>query len=495
MNNLTMVGSMLAGVLTVGVIVSVSACAPPPAKDLEVPSEPVSSQAGYKPTPGLVVNIYIDGSGSIEHFLHNPDKRAQAEEQPVSGTNYLQTLLERIESQEGSSEWGKDKVHFWRFGEDCPIPLPAGEAATMGNDPAGRFQEKDTKLRIPFSADPTALCPQKLRPQHKLDNSPELKILISDLYESDPNKQILNALGEQIGERYLRSDATAVAVLAIRNPYYGKVEDLPVKPEATSMPFYVILSGPATDVQYGVRFLLDRTKLVDAFSTGKAQLVYFSKSESGYTGSALGDGDVKGDRDRPHIFDSNYRGSTIAFYKLDKGKLTAKWTEPPTDAWASTTGWKPAWSIAAGARGGDSISAVVYGNQNGAHNPPKDDKAAAISAVSCSQGVETCIAIDRTALLPGRNYRFRVDVKESASSNLEDTDDAAPLHIWSIAMPKAMNPASYPDGHFRKIAGIEDSSPGLTPDLTEFLRVLQTEVFNDKEQRIMNHHYIFVHAD
>jgi len=478
-------------------------CRAPLPRELDLPKDAVAVAPGDTVSPGLVIDVYVDGSGSIEHFLHNPEKQAPGDElSPASGKNYMELLLENIEPTARSSPWGTHPIHIWQFGEDCPHLIPEGKASVMGTSPAGSFPEKDTKIDVPYRLDPTAGCSGRPQPKRSADDAdetpsgpPELKILVSDLYVSDPNRQILAALGQQIGQRYLRDASTAVCVLAIRNPFYGHVEDLPghaaVKTQATSMPFYVILTGPVDDVKFGVRLLLDKVGLLDAFQQGRAQLIYFAKGEAPYDAAAP---TVDGEPHQVHLFESHYRDSSIPFYRLDKGTMTVRWPATTPDAWASrSAAWDPRWSIPVGTKGDYQIAASLYGPR-GAYNPPKDNDPGGQHAARASSNCDgTCIDIDDSGLQRGRDYLFRVNVGELPSQSFEA--NSAAMQNWSIEMQDAEAVSRDPGGRFPRIHGIQDSSPGRTPDLSHFLVNLQGEVYAGSTQKIANHHYIFVHAN
>jgi hypothetical protein len=505
------IGCSAAGLLSIAMIVGLAGCKTTPPSNLEVPAEAKVTTDGKlvaadsSVPSNLVVKVYVDGSGSIEHFLHNPQKQQENDLPAASGTNYLYNLLTHIETK-----WGTHKTEFWRFGGKCPSQLDKSDldkstVAQMATQPAGSFSEPNTLLDIPYEDDPTAQCPGHAHSEKKSDDAdaasapPELRILISDLYVSDPqHPKVLNEVGKRIADKYLGSDSTAVGILAIRNPYFGHVEDLPdqgkAKPVATSMPFYVILAGPAPAVQYGVRVLLDEVGMLSAFDDQKARLFYFGKDQNFYDGSKATVPEHEKDPHRVHSFHEKYNGTAIPFYMLDKGTMTARWTEPSGVTWASAKEWKPEWSTTAGAVSGDKISAVLYGGRKGAANSPADDPTGTQAASSCTIGLTACVTINRAGLLNGQNYRFRIDVLKSQSSDFDAK--ALAVRNWNIELEDAAAVSQNPGGRFPRIDKIDDRSPGLTPAFADFLTVLQLGIFSDSTQKqVANHHYIFVHAN
>jgi hypothetical protein len=490
-----------------------------PPSNLEVPAE-AKGTASTAPVPSnLVVKVYVDGSGSIEHFLHNPQKQQENDLPAASGTNYLYNLLTHIETK-----WGTHKTEFWRFGGKCPSQLDKSDldkssVAHMATQPAGSFTEPNTLLDIPYEDDPTAQCPGHAHSEKAGDDvdaasaPPELRILISDLYVSDPqHPKVLNEVGKRIADKYLGSDSTAVGILTIRNPYFGHVEDLPdqgnAKPVATSMPFYVILAGPAPAVQYGVRVLLDEVGMLSAFEDQKARLFYFGKDQNSYDGLVPHVPEYEKDPHRVHLLEENYNGTNIPFYRLDKGStLSAQWSETAGVNWASAKKWDSAWSTTAGAVSSDKIRVFLYppagrgkkaadDSKTAVSDSAADDSAGEDQAVSCSspKSLLTCVKISRSGLLNGRDYRFRVDVLKSQSP---DFDAKAPMmRNWNIELEDAAAVSQNPGGRFPRIDKIDDRSPGLTPAFADFLTVLQLGIFSDSTQKqVANHHYIFVHAN
>ena len=494
------------GLLSIGMIPGLSgclkACQPKPPSNLEVPAEAMAAASAPAVPANLVIDTYVDGSGSIEHFLHNPGSQQKSDDLPAAGgPNYLFNFLTKAGPELGAGHTAR----FWRFGGDCPTSLSNDDVASMGTHPGGSFPEPDTKLDVPYLSDPREHCAGHAPPSKAAGQTaeeapsgpPELRILVSDLYVSNPkHPEILNAVGRMIADKYLRDDSTAVCILAIRNPYYGRVEDLPdhttSKPVATSMPFYVILAGPAPAVQFGVRVLLDKVGLFDAFKAEKAQLFYFSRDQGHYDGSVP---QMEQAPHRIHLFHDKYRDSAIPFYLLDEGTMKAQWAEPSGVTWASASSdWEPKWSISAGRLNGDSISALLYSNQKDEKDMQMDKPSVARAAKSCTSGLTTCINIDRSGLLNRRNYLIRVDALESQSNDFKP--DAAAMQGWSIEMADAAAVSHDASGRFPRIHGVNDPSPGRTPALSEFLTVLQSGIFPDStQQRIANHHYIFVHAN
>ena len=489
-------------VLGAGVIIAMRPHQPP--ADLAVP--PGATSAEYEVTPDLQVNVYVDGSGSIEHFLHDPYKNAQSKnaqsggEYRTGGTNFLENVLENIESTSETSMWKglwdqdpeKSKLKFWRFGGDCPVLLKqTGDERVnqMGANPAGKFREKATEIDIPYMDDPTAKCPGRTSAKQGSDSlegderrpAPELKILISDLYVSDPRRKSLHELAPILADKYLSDDSSAVSILAIRNPYFGQVEDFPggQKPEAASMPFYVVLAGPVADVQYGTRLFVDHLGLLEAFQKDRARLIYFSRGASGGAGAPS----VEGNMLHLHEFTPKYNSSDIPFYTLSEGTATFKWPSAAADTWASATpDWKPEWSIATGTFSSQQPGAEVYGTKKGARNPPKPDLAAALAITTCPNLTEqACIVVDRGKLRRGNDYLFSVNVLASRAGNFRNGDeDAQAIKSWSFhPNPNEQNP--------------RDAERTL--DLSEFLYTLQNAIFPNDAPRAVSKHYIYMQAN
>jgi hypothetical protein len=486
---------------------------PRPPEKLDLPPEALAEASPAQVTPNLDINVYIDGSKSIEHFLHMPaTKGAQpangSAAAPAPGKNYLQDLLDRLTSTMSSeSLWSGHKLHFWRFGGNCPVLLSDQQkVAAMSREPGNSFPENETKIDVPYRDDLTASCPDRGKLQGATTPAgvvppphPELKIVITDLYVSDLH---MADLGGVIAQKYLDKSvkgSNAVSILAIRNPFYGRAEDLPAhsvgKPVATSMPFYVILSGPVPDVQFATRLLIDQANLIDAFSDGKAKLIYFSPDQNRFLPDQP---KVNGERKQFHIFQRNYQGTNIPFYTLAKGKLIVQWPEPPEDAWATSKAqWKKEWSISPGTTDYTVKPGVMtYGLKKGSENPPHEDSKIVSFVTPCiaeGQSGQTCITIDRTGLKRGTTYRFRVDLQKAPSDNFRSRAEA--MRNWTIDLQDAETISKSPDGHFASISGSDERSPGRTPELAQFLTNLQGETFPDASVRIANHHYIYVQAN
>jgi hypothetical protein len=227
----------------------------------------------------VVIDVYVDTSGSMKHFQTNDGR-------PNTFRELLQNLEFALKSGASQGGWDPDhrQVRFWKFGpKEGPIRLDKGKPGDEGSlralaeDPS-QFNAPDTPIESAVNAEPEA------------SGTPRLHILITDLYQSDGK---LERPAMALVRQFLSGEHGAVAVYGVRNPYQGNVGDIPGQGQtplpnaATSMPFYVIVSGDnAADVRHTQELLTAGeygAPLRRANSEGRLFAAFFSKETGEYS--------------------------------------------------------------------------------------------------------------------------------------------------------------------------------------------------------------------
>lgn len=403
-------------------------------------------------SPSLFVDVYVDGSGSMQNLLAG------------RGENYLHNLLIHLDSVLNNppvrNGWSPITPSYQKFGARLTPLHDVGALSHLANTPKD-FNEPKTPIEVPARDNP-----------HPGSNA--LKIIITDLYQSD---QANEKPAIAITDRYLSKASGAVAVLGIRNPYVGPVEDLPglhgrsLANAADSMPFYVIIAGEnASDVRRMERLLLDETGIQGAFRADRGFTAFFSKDPGDFTEQspalnwmphgphkdrAVGRVDPSG---QPHI-DS---------LTLHSGTVQVRWPLTAQDVGASQAPIGSQLSLRS--------TALVS-------NRPREVKAETTGTEKAAEACDTppavCVAIDRNRLKHDRPYLFRFDVVADAPSD-QFGQDSALMKQWNIEPGDVEKISLTGDHKFPPQAHVPGAHPGMTPDLAQFLGALQGQTFHQK---------------
>lgn len=451
--------------LSAALLLSLAGCTP-----AAVPPLPAPRDDAPQLSNALDINVYLDGSGSIKHFLQS----APGGSDPVQ-TNYFKDLLDKAESSltnpPGNGHWRDVHLNFYRFGSGrAPTPLARnGGLQQMSVDPS-LFTEGNTLIETPIQTASATSRNDTGEPR------PELKIIITDLYQSNGQ---LEKPADALADKYLRGDSDAVGVLAVRNRFTGPVEDLPGTPRgktlpdaADTMPFYVIAAGPAADVHHALEVLEKGTGLDAALNKGLATTFFFTRAPRAITHP-----DYRFTDGTRSLMSGNYKGQHIPLVQLTSGKLKLNWSDP-FDA-----------QNRAVPLGEESLEFKVSVASPG--GVETEDPAAAESAQPCP-GTLLCATIDRAKLGKGKTYVFRIDRVALQPADTLQPDSSA-LHAWNIEIPQAEQISASPNPQFPAVQGLRDLHPGMTPDLSKFLKALQGAMFHDKVR--LTSYYLYVQAN
>ena len=419
----------------------------------------------------LDINVYLDGSGSIKHFLQSTPGGPDAV-QP----NYFRDLLDKgettLHNAPGNGHWKDVSLNFYRFGSGRTPTLlaPNGGLQQMSADPS-RFNEGNTLIETPIQATSPASSRNSTG-----EPRPELKIIITDLYQSNGQ---LERPADALADKYLGGDADAVGVLAVRNRFTGAVEDLPGTPRgktlpnaADTMPFYVIAAGPAADVRHALEVLEKGTGLDGALARGLATTFFFTRASR-----AIAHPEFKLRDASYSTVSSNFRGQHIPLLQLSSGKLKATWTDPfDTENHTVPLGEEDLEFKAFAAASNGSLT---------------EDPVASEAAQPCP-GILLCATIDRAKLTQGRTYVFRINRVAPRPADTLQPNSAA-VRLWNIEMQQAEQISASPNPQFPAVQGLRDQHPGMTPDLSKFLKALQGRMFRDTVK--LTSYYLYVQAN
>jgi hypothetical protein len=407
-------------------------------------------------SPAIDINVYIDGSGSIKHFLQKPSGSTDGPAPP----NYFKGLLDKCETSlhnaPGAGGWRDVNLQFFRFGSGSrPTPIPANGGLQRMSTDLAQFSESNTLIETPI--------------QHTVHNNSgepraELKIIFTDLYQSGSQ---LEKPADALADKYLHSETGAVAVLAVRSSFNGPVEDLPGTPRggsladaADTMPFYILIAGEAPDVRQAMQALIDGTGLRGALDRKLATEFFFTRAPQ-----TRSEPPMKFSGAAYSTLSSNYNGTHIQSISLTRGVLRATWTDPRDS---------DPQSVALG----DASELVPTASVVGAGKPLRNDPAAASAAQPCGGADPLCILLDRAKLTAGTTYVFRFDAvsRRESAALAPDSEQLAP---WNIEVPDAERISSSAHPQFPPIPGVRvGERPGRTPDLSKFLMALQGQMFH-----------------
>ena len=506
-----------------------------------MPDMPVPTTENWDLSKTIDINVYVDGSGSIRHFLQGTALGSQQK-------NYLAGLLDQgdtiLQNAPGSGGWQHPTVRFWKFGADVqPLP-PVYGLQELSRSPA-QFNAPST--RIETAVNHVAHPADDRQPLGK--KNAELKIIVTDLYQSGgviafpANALAEKYLNNQI-DPYLNNDAGAVGVLMIRSVFDGGVEDLPgmpanglLKDAAYTMPFYVIFAGAAPDVRHGMETILRglnlenelrkyqndsrKKNVVELFFTRKPAPQPQTPPELEGVGARLR---------------GNYPGSIVPVVSLAKGVLQAQWAEAAGDLvpggirlgvsriTPSVLRIDPSAPSKTSSQSKQPKEDIGKANQTKPEEPAPlyavSDPSAALAVLPCgasssspmtlpSQSAEIsteasasttsssssatppCERIERSALTKGAWYRFQFDEAAESPAPVFTSGNWL-MQDWNIEVPDAQRISRMPVPRFPDDPVLGERA-GKTPRLAEFLRALQGQMFHDRVK--MASYYLYIQAN
>jgi hypothetical protein len=488
------------------------------------------------PSKRVDIDVYVDGTGSIRNLLVAPIQSG--------GKNYLRDFLREcqlaLEKPGIQPGWEKAPVHLWKFGSgQHPVALPSGKLTIMADNPmaSDAFGDQETSIEVPAADDPQ---------QRRQSKDAEVKVIVTDLYQSN---QAIETVVDPLVDKFPDNSDWAVAVLGIRNPYSGGVDDLrdssrvpggPVrlpKGAADSMPFYVIIAGDhAVDVRIAREALLQNAGLGDALSRNLGFSLFFSKDSDAFLQQSrtfawqpavsLGHGSCKESHEGTFSAPQNSTQSREVEFSWSRpsGKpadtgcvLTSTQQADPKEpnrlipllSWKKSGLVKVSWTPqgASGAsqdKGADAAifelgaSPKIVATVEVANRPrSKDGKLSQSQEASASAAAAVVdkhydpstktfeATIDGKPLSHGRTYLFRFDVIAQSRTTAFHADQPL-MNRWNIEDSEPKGPEVFLD----KATG---RHPARTPHLSEFLTALQDKMFGDEDHPVkVATYYLYV---
>jgi hypothetical protein len=474
------------------------------------------------------IDIYLDGSGSMKHFL-TPEAKVNTFREFLRNCEFALTA--------GTSQggWQKRSIRFWKFGPKIPERLDKNGTGNEGTlreaaESPGWFNAPDTPIGDAFLYEPPPSAP----------NTGRLRIAITDLYQSDGKLEIPAAA---IGRKYLSGHDGAVAIYGVRNPYQGGVDDLPGYPgkalpdAATSMPFYIIIAGEnAADVRHAQDLLTSGeygAPLHLAANEGRLFATYFSKDAGTFNAGAV--------TYDPHVFrdggDSMLHFSTdpmlrprpgeegaaeaipghrrsfsakvlhfepdhalgiseivLAHRALKQNRLGVSWAQPQAgseDAIRQTEGaeavaareWKVRALYCEVKKAGEVCSAPMHDDeaaQGFSFCSPTPDIPRSSQCVARGNPA-LAVMVDRQSLKGGRQYLIEFDQTGSAPAGNFDAGSKL-MRKWNMRPDEVYDLVNRGDRKFSADASVApDGHPGKTPNLAQFLSALSGFVTSSKD--------------
>jgi len=439
-------------------------------------------------SPKINIDIYVDGSGSIKNFLKAGKSGSQGENSLLA---FLAACENELSNPPATGGWSHENnpVGFWRFGADAPARLASGELRILANNPDGYMQVRGfgarrTSIEIPVKHDPQEKASARV---------PELKIIVTDLYQTDGTN---SKPAEALADKYL-TDAGAVAVYGIRNPYWGPVEDLPALKGASlppgaadTMPFYIIIAGDnAADVYHMQEVLLNASTigpvLRNAFKQGRAFSMYFSKDpgwralSAGAVRTASVTVDWRDPNDKKKRLGigpplkENFNGSSLDLLTIRKGKAMVRFSSAK-QVNGKTQNETPI---------GDDpqIHTLAYVRRSAGRGQPERERYMkaedAVSAGPCPNLQypninDVCATFDYDRLHSYKGaYLFEFDAVANEKADVAGVTSSQ-MKRWNIEDSEESRISAFPS-----IPGVDGLHPGRTPNLSGILTALQNRVF------------------
>lgn len=504
-------------------------------------------------SPVIVIDVYIDVSGSMRHFL-------TSDQRPNTFREILRNCEFALKSGVNQGGWDQEKraVRFWKFGPSGgPQRIDKGDAGSEGAlrglaDDPGQFSAPDTPIESAVNATPPA----------GMEHASRLMILITDLYQSDGK---LERPAMALGRRFLAGDHGAVAVYGIRNPYQGAVGDLPgqgtvkLPDAATSMPFYILIAGEvAADVRHAQDLLTAGeygAPLRRAKEQNRLFAAYFSKETGRFASEPVLYDAHAGPAHKGDTFPSvsalpmqaaadAKEGMAQPMPGLEK-KLSARVTsfvprnevgiasmdleQRPLKSSLAGVSWArrlpvkdgPIWQTADDYAAPERrwriaalyCEAAKNGTAKACPGPPLTDKravkgihicapAAGPQAACSTQGDAALSAlIDRSYLTKGKKYLIQFDeIYDATGQSSRFSESSALMRRWNLNTDEVHDLLARPDRAFasdRDVAA--DAHPGKTPNVAQLLTALQGFVMSsgsgtNKNEVILNTYFLYVNA-
>ncbi|WP_263384335.1 hypothetical protein [Granulicella arctica] len=446
-------------------------------KTQAVPPIPNPDPDPPKASDSTTINFYLDGSGSIKHFLTTT---VDADGHPLK--NYMKELLDKAGTTLSNppSEVGwKGKVNFLKFGTKID-PIPDNDPHTMSLHPED-FNAGNTSIEVPILDQ---------RQGEEVERNPEVKIIVTDLYE---NGGRIEFPAKALASNYLSSEKdpngrNAVDILAVRNPFDGQVQDLPgsakgavIRNAANTMPFYVIVAGPTADVRHVMSVLLSGTGLADAKKNDSATEFLFTRTPLPHRTDEMKLGGSG------HFSGGDFPGRKIPLISLQSGTMEMRWDNSvkPSEGAVNLYGRQDNQQLRT------TVLMPPVNTPGGSSDSPAwvelPDGSNAID--DCTPADLLCKSIDRSKLpKEPRTYILRFDrvVKERTTALDPDSPD---LHKWNIEEADAEVISHTPPNknpHFENMRG-------LTPDLSKFLNALEGQMFRSPVP--VTSYYVYLQAN
>ena len=486
----------------------------------------VAPQTGLL-SKNVEIDVFLDGSGSMRHFL-------ESESKVNSFREFLRNCEFALSSGASKSGWERRTIRFWKFGPHPPQRLNVG-----GQGGEGSLREMAENPRW-FDAPDTPIGDAFLgEVPDETPGAGKLRIVITDLYQSDGKLEIP---GTAIGKKYLSGEHGAVAVYGVRNVCKGGVDDLPGRPKevlpdaATSMPFYVLIAGDnAADVRHAQWLLsageygaplrqaaADSRLFASYLSKDPGQyaeggVVYdarvFTKDDSGLSFSGVPNPNPRHGEEgsalpvagRRHNFSTKVRmftpdrGAGIPEIAIGRrfGKsnlLGISWPELPLGEKDPILNTVDAAAIVP--REWRVTPFYCHVNKPGATcEAPQVDEGAAKGVSFCNQRLgtgqsNTCTAegnpslavvIDGSQFRTGREYLLEFDLLGDASTGNFDAGSTL-MRKWSLGPDEVYDllnrDRKFPTDH----AVAPDDHPGKTPNLTQLMNALNGYVLSSNQE-------------
>ena len=487
---------------------------------------------GVAPQTGLLskdveIDVFLDGSGSMRHFL-------ESESKVNSFREFLRNCEFALSSGTSKGGWERRTIRFWKFGPHPPKRLNVGgqggegSLREMAENPKW-FDAPDTPIGDAFLGDVPDETP----------GAGKLRIVITDLYQSDGKLEIP---GTAIGKKYLHGAHGAVAVYGVRNPFKGGVEDLPGRPKevlpdaATSMPFYVLIAGEnAADVRHA-QWLLTAGEygapLRQAAAEGRLFASYLSKDAGQYgaggvtydarvfskDGSELDfsavpnpnprhgeEGSAEPVAGRKHNYSTKVRKFTpdraagipeivIGRRFMKSSLLGVSWPELPQGEKDPILNTADAAALVPREWRVTSFYCEVNKTGKTCESPMVDEEAA--KGVSfCNPHLGTgqakvckaegnpalAVVIDGSEFRTGREYLLEFDLMGDASTGNFDAGSAL-MRKWSLGPDEVYDLLNRDHKFATDHAVAPDEHPGKTPNLTQLMSALSGYVLSSNEE-------------
>ena len=437
-------------------------------------------------SPEVDIDVYVDGSKSMKQFL-----RAGTGPQ-----NYLWSMLEDLGTRmnsahgnhsSGAGEWTDATVNYWKFGAFRRGEIDAGsqhpfavhleerDLRSMAEDPERWFDATRTPIEKPIV--------DRQGGTHRS----KLKVIVTDLYQSGSDT---GTYANPLANEYLDDDLKAVAVLAVRNPFAGVVDDLPgcgsLRNAADTMPFYVIVAGPVGDVRHAVAVLRGTAGLSESIKDDRWQEWFFSKAPSLIAANEQQPTVRIVDRKSPGREWRNLGEFKKSDYprvqaSVESGvtDLTIRKGEPAEVSWGTPVGVEGA-GLETGFESKVTVSRSKDRSGNGVEDAGAEDAVEKGCTSHKGRSGGLCVTIDEGRLKTPANYLVEVDLMARPVLGSEPPAslkaDSELMRRWDIERKNSQEVCT--QGSFPRRVGVAGQQPGMTPQLRQFLIELYDKRLN-----------------